>query len=136
MLRPARVLDTLLDCAHRTVRKSLQPQDSRKVDTSCHPGIELEVNDLTFAAGSSEITERPFDVASRASLVAQEVVRDGNHPLPHQPIVRVRAGSRQGRELAGQGKGGVIFDAVDVKRPQAPERKHLVLGIGEAFRDL
>ena len=83
VLRPARVLDTLLDCAHRTVRKSLQPQDSRKVDTCRHPGIELEANDLTRAAGSSEIAERPFDVASRASLVAQEVVRDGNHPLAH-----------------------------------------------------
>jgi len=59
-----RVLDALRGGALRKARKSLQPQDSREVDTRRHTRVELEGNDLRPPVRTVENRERPFHVTS------------------------------------------------------------------------
>ena len=76
-------------------------------------------------------------MAPRAWLVAQIMLRDADHSLADQPIVRDRADARrQSTEPLRQVQSDAMPTAGGVKEPQAPERAQLVLGIVEALRDL
>ena len=57
--------------------------------------VELQANQLPLVAGSSGLCERPFDMASRALLIAKVVVRDADHPLANKSIVWVEARRHQ-----------------------------------------
>ncbi len=83
------VLDAAFGCAHRLIRKSLQPQNPRKEDARGHPRVELKANAVRPMVGSDVISEHAFDMAPRAGLVAQKMLRDADHSLADQPIVRV-----------------------------------------------
>ena len=80
MLGRPRIIDAVFSLAHRAIRKALQPQDSRKMDAGRNPRVELQRNELPFKAGSNRFCERPFDMASRARLIAKVVVE--------MPIIR------------------------------------------------
>ena len=103
MLGCARIGDATFGFAHRLIRKALQPKNSRKMDTGCNPRVELQANKLPFMAGRSGLCERPFDMASRALLIAKVVVRDRDHSFADKSIVRVEARLRQGSEPVRQG---------------------------------
>ena len=70
--------------------------------------VELQPNELPLVAGSSGLCERPFDMASRALLIPKVVVRDADHPLANQPIVRIEARRHQGSEPVRQGQSGAV----------------------------
>ena len=127
MLCRPRIVNAVFGFAHRAIGKALQPKDSRKMDAGRDLRVELQANELPFVAGRSGLSERPFNIASRALLITEVVVRDADHPLANKSIVRVGARRHQGSEPVRQGQSGAIIDTVDMKGPQAPERAHLVL---------
>ena len=98
-----RILEAVLGFVHRAMREALQPQDSRKMDAGRNPRVELQTNELPLVAGRSRLGERPFDMASRAQLVAKIVMRDADHPLADKSVARVEARRRQGSEPVRQG---------------------------------
>jgi hypothetical protein len=87
MLCRPRIIDAVFGFAHRAIRKALQPKDSRKMDAGRNLRVELQAHEWPLVAGSSGFCERPFDMASRALLIPQVVVRDADHPLANKSIV-------------------------------------------------
>src|SRR6202047_387435 len=120
MLSRPRIVNAVFGFAHRAIGKALQPKDSRKMDAGRDLRVELQANELPFVAGRSGLSERPFNIASRALLITEVVVRDADHPLANKLIVRVGARRHQGSEPVRQGQSGAIIDTVDMKGPQAP----------------
>ena len=117
MLCGPRIIDTVFGFADRAIGKALQPLDSRKMDAGRKPRVELQANELPFMAGRSGLCERPFNMASRALLIAKVVVRDRDHSLADKSIVRIEASRRQGTKPVRQRQRGAIIDTIDVKRP-------------------
>src|SRR6516162_8780952 len=74
MLCRPRIIDAVFGLALGAIRKALQPKYSRKMDTGRNLRVELQANELPLA-GSRGLCQRPFDMASRAGLIPQVVVR-------------------------------------------------------------
>src|SRR5215472_14410719 len=69
-------------------------------------------------------------------LVPPEMVRDADHSLADQPIVRVGILPREGGKPLGYGKGGAVLTGVVAINPKSPQRPQLVLGVAERFGEV
>jgi hypothetical protein len=94
----ASLLDAALGSAHCLIRKPLQPQDPCKEDARHHPRIDLKANEVRPVIGNDVISEHALDMAPRAGLVAQIMLRDAGRSLADQPIVRIRPTPGRGTE--------------------------------------
>ena len=75
-------------------------------------------------------------MAPRAGLVAEVMLRDADHSLAAQPIVRVGSLRGQRMEPLRQFESNAKPTAGGVMSPQAPQRPQSVLGIVKALRNL
>ena len=73
------------------------------MDAGRNPRVELQANELPFVVGSRGPCQRPFEMASRALLIAEVVVRDADHPLADKSTILVGTRHRQGSEPVRQG---------------------------------
>ena len=79
--------------------------------------------------------EHALDMAPRAELIAQIMVRRTDDLLADQAIVWVRPLRRKSVEPLSQVQSDALRAGIDAKRPQAKERAQLVLGVTEALRN-
>jgi hypothetical protein len=91
------ILGTAFGRAHSLIRKSLQPQDPPKKDACPHPRVALKTNNVHRLPGNNVTSERVFQMVPRAGQVAEVKLRDADHSLAAQPIVRV--GSLRGQRI-------------------------------------
>ena len=107
MLCRPRIVDAAFGFAHRAIWKALQPQDSRKMDAGRNARVELQTDELSCETGNSGLRERPFDVPSRALLIAKimcemPIIRS---PIPRSPesrLVATREANRCARDKAAR----------------------------------
>ena len=133
MIGGVRLLDAGFGCPHRLIRKSLQPQNPRKVDVRHHAMVDRKVNERRLLIGSELVGQRSLEVTPRARLVAQMVLCNADHPLTHRAIVRV-AGTltrRSGTFPPEQARPGA--DPYDVEQPEAPYGAQPVFGSSKAL---
>jgi len=79
------------------------------------------------------VAQRALQMTPSLRLVSQVMVRDADHSLAAQPIVRVGMLPRDGVKPLGHGKGGAALIAVVAINPKPPQRPQLVLGVAERF---
>src|SRR5215472_8820288 len=100
------------------------------------PAIDLKANNIGPLDGGDVVSCYTFEMAPRARLVAQIMLRDADHLLASQPIERLGAFRSENREPLRQGQSNAMPTARRVKEPKAPERAQPILGIIKAFRKL
>ena len=127
LCRP-RIIDAVFGFVDRAIRKALQPKDSRKMDAGRKPRVELQANELPLVARNSGLGERPFDIAWRAQLIGEVVLRDADHPLADKSIVRVGTRRHQGSEPVPASLIDVaptVLNSLGLKPPPAMQGRDL-----------
>jgi hypothetical protein len=107
----ASIRDAGIGCAHRLIRKSLEPQNPRKERARHHPLLERKGNDVRPLGKRNIVIEHVLETAPRARLVAEVMLRDPNQSLADQPIVRIGPLRRQGTKPLRQCQSGTMPSA-------------------------
>src|SRR4029077_3352732 len=95
-----------------------------------------KANNVRRLVGSDVTNEHLFQRAPGAGQVAEVMLRDADHFLAAQPIVRVGSLRGQRMEPLRQFESNAKPTAGGVISPQAPQCAQAILGIVKALRNL
>ena len=79
--------------------------------------VGLEANDIWSMRGGAVMSAHFLQMAPGLELVAKMMLRDADHSLAEEPILRVRPVRRQSPESLRHFKSGAMPPPGEIKRP-------------------
>jgi hypothetical protein len=121
MANRQRIFHHRTDNLHRPIWKSQQPEDAGLEGVRRDALVELIARDVRRAYGRYVTRQHAVDMLTGVVLLADEMLRDADHPIAHQRVKRVRRMRRDAIKLVCERER--IFETAGVQAvdPQTPQ---------------